>query len=362
MKRLRTYLLPMVVHPRSDEAILWLQQSCGVRGEKDKNMAYYLVFRVASALGEEIFAGIPLLFWFAWHNVALNFSSAFFLLVIGQLFKDLLRLPRPTNPRIVKLERTFETEFGLPSTHTMSGFMPLALFISWHRHSSSVSPLLLPLGVVCTLGVGLLVGTSRLYLGVHSLMDVASGGLLGLLGIVVLLHPQYGLCDTIDELVYRSPLGIFVSLALLLWFSVAYPKTNPWSASYATAAQIFGTWFGIAASSWLVYNLENWRWISHALSKSSSIPFAWTCPQALWRLMIGLSLCGVAKVGGKAIGISLSIRLLELGVTGRSDGEEKIAIKKLYCVEVFTRVLNYALLSFSVIIMTPVCWRLFGLI
>ena len=42
---------------------------------------------------------------------------------IGQLIKDLLRLPRPPAGKIKKLERHFETEYGLPSTHTMSGVL-----------------------------------------------------------------------------------------------------------------------------------------------------------------------------------------------------------------------------------------------
>lgn len=377
MEALRALLRTLVLHPDSDRAIINLQRACGIRNAEVKERGWYVFFRLASALGEEVFAGVPLLFWYAWEKVdeteprystyrpsiALNFTTCFFLLVIGQLCKDLLRLPRPTNQKIVRLERQFETEFGLPSTHTMSGLMGLALFLSWHRHSSTSAEgkelLTLPLGTSVGLFVGLLVGLSRLYLGVHSIADVVSGYVLGLAGIFLLL--KNGLCDAIDEYVYQSPKGIFVSLTLLLWFITCYPKTNPWSASYATAAQIFGTWFGIATSSWVVFNVESCRWIGEVLAQSSSTPFHWTSTIAVARLITGLIICGIAKVVGKAIGSRAATGLLESGVTSRAPGEESIAVHKLYCVEVPTRVVNYGLLSFSTIIVTPLCWRFFSL-
>lgn len=39
---------------------------------------------------------------------------------IGQLMKDLLKLPRPPSPPVVKLETRVDVEYGLPSTHAMA--------------------------------------------------------------------------------------------------------------------------------------------------------------------------------------------------------------------------------------------------
>lgn len=39
---------------------------------------------------------------------------------IGQLTKDLLKLPRPPSPPVVKLETRVDVEYGLPSTHAMA--------------------------------------------------------------------------------------------------------------------------------------------------------------------------------------------------------------------------------------------------
>lgn len=39
---------------------------------------------------------------------------------IGQVMKDLLKLPRPVSPPVVKLETRVDAEYGLPSTHAMA--------------------------------------------------------------------------------------------------------------------------------------------------------------------------------------------------------------------------------------------------
>lgn len=39
---------------------------------------------------------------------------------IGQVLKDVLKLPRPSSPPVVKLETRVDAEYGLPSTHAMA--------------------------------------------------------------------------------------------------------------------------------------------------------------------------------------------------------------------------------------------------
>ncbi len=39
---------------------------------------------------------------------------------IGQVMKDILKLPRPPSPPVVKLETRVDAEYGMPSTHAMA--------------------------------------------------------------------------------------------------------------------------------------------------------------------------------------------------------------------------------------------------
>ena len=40
-------------------------------------------------------------------------------MTVGQATKDLLCMPRPASPPVVKLEERYVAEFGFPSTHAM---------------------------------------------------------------------------------------------------------------------------------------------------------------------------------------------------------------------------------------------------
>lgn len=83
---------------------------------------------------------MPLLIWLAF-PVAVPFVTNFMvLLIVGQLAKDCLMLPRPLSPptcpaeeRVVKLDSRFETEYGMPSTHTISGFLPQVVMLALSR-------------------------------------------------------------------------------------------------------------------------------------------------------------------------------------------------------------------------------------
>jgi membrane-associated phospholipid phosphatase len=156
--------------------------------------------------------------WLVARRLVYLWASAYY---IGQMSKDVLRLPRPPpavtidctgpstvlrawrtptpkpygriDPRlgpngIVRLERHYETEGGMPSTHSMNAVsMPwliVSLLVSLSPPSPDASPSaplsafhtgLYVIGVLWTV----LCISSRLYMGVHSPADMVVGAGLG---------------------------------------------------------------------------------------------------------------------------------------------------------------------------------------
>ncbi|KAK3109136.1 hypothetical protein FSP39_023701 [Pinctada imbricata] len=104
---------------------------------------------------------------------------------VGQATKDFLQWPRPSAPPVIRLETEFLQESGMPSTHAMSATaIPFMLaYLSLQRYE--ISPwIVVPVAVIwCTL-----VCLSRLYQGVHSVLDVVCGVLLTV-GIIFLAGP-----------------------------------------------------------------------------------------------------------------------------------------------------------------------------
>lgn len=61
--------------------------------------------------------------WAAWGVpvlTALCLSCPQIVMYIGQVFKDILKWPRPLSPPVVKLEMRTNAEYGMPSTHAMA--------------------------------------------------------------------------------------------------------------------------------------------------------------------------------------------------------------------------------------------------
>jgi len=247
---IRTYLLSAVESVTLNKFIESFQRFCGISNGKPKNLFLHFYFKLASALGEEIFYLMPFMFWFSFENAIVFVTNFGLVLVFGQISKDVLKLPRPASKEemytIFKLEQHFQTEYGFPSTHTMSGFLPYAVLLSLERDGTQITSFSKILCVLYILSIAL----SRLYLGVHSLVDIAGGLFLGT--ILTCILAIFG--DYFDDFVYKSVQGLIFSLVSLAFFLTMYPKATPWRASYGTAAIIYGTWLGCATAMWTAFN------------------------------------------------------------------------------------------------------------
>jgi len=235
---MKTILRNIIELPSANMILMKFQRFCGVSADGKINyLVLHYYFKLSSTLGEEIFSLIPLLFWFSFRYATVFMTNFGITLVCGQILKDILKLPRPTakgdNWVISKLERHFETEYGFPSTHTMSGFLPASVALAVSRDGY---PLSHSIKISCTVYV-ISLALSRLYLGVHSVLDVIGGVLIGVFSTFLLAI--FG--DTFNIVVYEKDVGLAISLSTLLLFATVYPRATPWRASYGTAAQIYGS-------------------------------------------------------------------------------------------------------------------------
>jgi hypothetical protein len=154
-----------------------------------------------------------------------------------------LQLPRPRNGQagVVRLERHYETEYGMPSTHAMNSVaMPWTMvYLAWGRFTGNWG-LALGAAVAWTLACTL----SRLYMGVHSPADLITG--LGLGGALLALHVAYG--AAIDAWVLQSelvPILVpFVAAIVMFWYP--RPATPRWVSTPGDTAIIVGVATGVS--------------------------------------------------------------------------------------------------------------------
>jgi hypothetical protein len=91
-------------------------------------------------MGNEIFYSIffPCWFWNVDGAIARKITMVWgIFMYIGQATKDIMCMPRPASPPVVKLEQRYVLEYGFPSTHAMCAFgLPTSLVVlSYGRYN-----------------------------------------------------------------------------------------------------------------------------------------------------------------------------------------------------------------------------------
>lgn len=197
-------------------------------------------FSLISALGTEEFylAVIPLIYWSIDKKLGRDLAYVFLLATgVNGLLKHAFRGPRPfwVSPDLALGE---ETSYGVPSGHTQLATAVYLLVAGWVR-----KPWVWLLALLMTI----LMGLSRIYLGVHFIHDVAAGFLLALLillGYVLWRRYVTGRLDR-QILGYRLMIAVLAPLGLTGLYVVvrliigAPDETLEW-ASYIVAAETSG--------------------------------------------------------------------------------------------------------------------------
>ena len=89
-----------------------------------RNKLLYYLFWFGTSLGNEIFyiTFFPICIWN--FDVYCVSRACFFwclYMYVGQVAKEIFKLPRPASPPVVRMEKHLDQEYGLPSTHAMAG-------------------------------------------------------------------------------------------------------------------------------------------------------------------------------------------------------------------------------------------------
>jgi membrane-associated phospholipid phosphatase len=170
----------------------------------------HVFFRSFTFLGQPQFyvLVLPLLLWCV--DVRLGVRVGVFLLLSSQLnsvLKELFRQPRPSDfdP---SLQLAWFEGYGLPSGHAQFVVVFWGAIAAWARRRW--------LWVLVAL-LAVLVGFSRVYLGVHFPQDIVAGWAIGGLSLALYMAVQGGLERRLAELELRWQILLAAGLPLLLF-------------------------------------------------------------------------------------------------------------------------------------------------
>eukprot|EP01095_Lingulamoeba_sp_RSL-Kostka_P011786 TRINITY_DN4579_c3_g1_i1.p1 TRINITY_DN4579_c3_g1~~TRINITY_DN4579_c3_g1_i1.p1 ORF type:complete len:473 (-),score=65.74 TRINITY_DN4579_c3_g1_i1:117-1535(-) len=370
------------------------------------SLIFFVLFKFGSALGNEMFyiTFLPFIKFFVNEMIGRRLVICWgFLYYIGQLLKDMLKLPRPSKERVnYILESHYETEYGMPSTHSMSA-TTLPIYLSYlmtiYRSDENAIPILffdtsffrnqfienlfffnnnyynlnhiftVPLlfGILIWITAFMwfmLTTSSRLYQGVHSLVDIYSGVLLGTL-ILALFITQDIVLDR--YLIYsESPFTEIVIIILIISLVILYGfliNVKIWTSCYGDTTLILGVVLG---------QLLGTRYHVKVLRIDPLIIFDGTIPNILCsqikekydfipdyyfyfisscfiiiflRWLIGSLILIIIRAIVKPLCINIMLKLLPASDTH---------YKQRYTVEIPTKLVTYFSLTFSVFVIFPI--------
>ncbi|XP_067277599.1 sphingosine-1-phosphate phosphatase 1 [Pseudorasbora parva] len=216
-----------------------------------ENKFLFYLFTLGTELGNELFyiSFFPFFMWNVDAYVSRRLVVVWvWVMYLGQCTKDVIRWPRPASPPVVKVEMFYNSEYSMPSTHAMSGTaIPLCLFLLTYRRWEY--PMLL--GLSLAFSWCFLVCLSRIYMGMHSILDIIAGFLYSLL-IVVVFSPALDIIDTFNR---THPYAPLIIISLHVGLGLFSFTLDTWSTSRGDTAQILGSGAGIALASHINYHL-----------------------------------------------------------------------------------------------------------
>ncbi|KAM5129579.1 sphingosine-1-phosphate phosphatase 1 [Mantella aurantiaca] len=317
-----------------------------------RNRLLYYLFTIGTELGNELFyiSFFPFWIWNVDPYVGRRVIVIWvWVMYLGQCTKDVIRWPRPPSPPVIKLEVFYNSEYGMPSTHAMSGTaIPLSLLLL------SLGRWQYPFvyGLILALSWCSLVCLSRIYMGMHSVLDVVAGVFYAIIILIVFL-PALDLIDNFNLTYKYSPL-IIISLHLAL--GIFSFTLDTWSTSRGDTAEILGSGAGVACGSHVSHMLG-----LMAEPLPSSMPF--TIPvitvnllgKALLRVFVGLVVLLPVRAVMKRVTIPLACKVFGIPCDDIRQARKRMEVELPY------RYLTYGVVGFSVIFCVPYLFTCLGL-
>ncbi|XP_074852434.1 sphingosine-1-phosphate phosphatase 1-like isoform X3 [Carettochelys insculpta] len=286
------------------------------------NPFLYYLFSLGTELGNELFYMLffPFCIWNLDPWVGRRLIIVWvWVMYLGQCTKDVIRWPRPASPPVVKLEVFYNTEYGMPSTHAMSGTaIPLALLL----------------------------------LSYGRWQDVVAGFLYAIL-ILVVFHPAVDLIDNFNLTYKHAPL-IIISLHLAL--GVFSFTLDTWSTSRGDTAQILGCGAGVACGS----HFNNMLGLMQDPSPDTLplIPSSITVTlfgKAILRLLIGVVILLLTRIVMKKITIPLACKMFRISCDNVQQARQRMEVELPY------RYITYGMVGFSLMVLVPFLFLFIGL-
>ncbi|KAL1498298.1 hypothetical protein ABEB36_009117 [Hypothenemus hampei] len=319
---------------------------------KINNKIWYYLFLFGTALGDEVFYSTFIPFWF-WNidgavgrRVVLVWSLVMY---IGQGIKDIIRWPRP-GPPVIQLQKKWALEYGFPSTHAMVGVsIPFSVVLyTINRYEYNVT-----LGLAAAILWCLVICFSRLYLGMHSVLDIIAGLALAL----TLMIPLVPLIDYLDNYILTNPTAPFLLLTASILMIFYYPNSEKWTPTRGDTTMILSVCVGVLIGAWLNFQTGLMSETNLPLPRMIMWP-SWSMSGfILLRTAIGFLFVLLTRQVFKSFSYSFICMLLKEDETKLKQSENTLQNKHKTIVELGCKYITCGMIGFNILYTIPQIFR-----
>ncbi|XP_053695201.1 sphingosine-1-phosphate phosphatase 1-like [Sabethes cyaneus] len=340
-----------VTNDRNDKNLA--QDSNNDEKYRVNNKFWYYFFVIGTELGDEIFYAtfIPLWFWnvdsAVGRRVVMVWSA---IMYVGQTLKDIIRWPRPSYP-VSRLQKKWALEYGMPSTHAMvSVAIPFSVLIyTYDRYIYS-----LPFGLAFALVWCAVICFSRVYLGMHTVLDIIAGLVL----VVLLMIPLIPIVDTLDYIIVTSRWSPIFVLTVSITLIVFYPDSGIWTPTRGDTTLTVSVCAGIEIGAWLHYMLGDFTAPINPPPYEIIWPSYAMLGMLLLRTVLGLCCIVATRALGKSISYAFVCFLLGRDKNELRRSENTLENKNKIIVELSYKFFTYGMIGFNTQYLLPTVFKL----
>ncbi|XP_025020826.1 sphingosine-1-phosphate phosphatase 2 [Python bivittatus] len=300
-------------------------------------------------MGQEIFyiTFLPFTYWIINPYVSRRLIIMWpVVMYIGQVMKDLLKWPRPLSPPVVKLEKKTNAEYGMPSTHAMAATAISFTFVAVTANRYKYP---LELGLSGAFLFSALVCLSRIYTGMHTVLDVIVGSLISLF-LTAVACPTW---DFVDHLMLTNPLCPAFCITVPLFLCYNYPKLDYYSPTRADTTTILGAAAGAIIGFWV-----NNRYVSNASSEDITYSVSSNISEiillVLAKFLVGIGVLMVTRQ------IAKTIACKSLCSWHKVSSSDVVAMQQIK-IEVPYKFITYSSIGLSATVFVPLLYIFLGL-
>lgn len=298
------------------------------------NPLFYWFFMVTTHMGNEIFYIIflPIMAWNYSDKIMYLTCIAWALcMYIGQATKDILKIPRPLTPPVVKLEEKYLLEYGFPSTHAMAAVTISYSLLTFMPEKDLTTEVKFTAFMAC-----FFICLSRVYLGMHSFFDILGG----ILYAYVLSYLFALVADAFYSFSVSSLVNGALMYILMLLMCLAYPCKTRWSSARSDTFLIQGAAAGLIIGMSLKSSLD-----ANHIGKSDKLDWL----LVLKRSLVGIGTVLVARQLSKLVLHKLIRVYLKWKWPTKSITDLKSAIRENFTLDLLYYFITYSNISLTAI-------------